>query len=207
MKFIEDIVDVIFDGRNFNVQVNRDLLVCQALVDQSHNFRFTFCETNSIDDLTVFDLTSERGYSVEGQTRHSWRAQGLSIHDGSDVADEIVKRCVYQEIPGRSFAFDTGKNIFFPIRNSHDDGLHSQRGYIYPFAWIGGLLPSAQTKVDDEKIRPAGNNGFPGLSVQSGCAMYDRDRLGLSQGMPQTVSIKPISMNDGNADIVTRHHR
>lgn len=72
MEFIEDIVDMIFDGRNFNVQMSRDLLVRQAFVDQSHDFRFTLCETGSLADLTAFDLTSERGYSIEGQTRNSW---------------------------------------------------------------------------------------------------------------------------------------
>jgi len=66
MEFIEDIVDMIFDGRNFNVQMNRDLLVRQPLVNQSDNFRFTLCETSSIANLSAFNLTSERGNSIEG---------------------------------------------------------------------------------------------------------------------------------------------
>lgn len=91
MEFIEDIVDMIFDCRNFNVQMNRDLLVRQTLVNQSDNFRFTLCKTTSVDDWTAFNLTRERGNSIEGQTRNSWRAQRLPIHDSFDVADEIVK--------------------------------------------------------------------------------------------------------------------
>lgn len=91
MEFIEDIVDMVFDGGNFDVQVNRDLLVRQSLVDQSHDFRFTFCETGSLADLSALDLACERGNSIEGQTRNSWGAQRLSVHDGPDVADEIVK--------------------------------------------------------------------------------------------------------------------
>ena len=91
MEFIEDIVDMIFDGRNFNAQMNRDLLVRQTLVDQSDNFRFTFCETSSIPSITVFDLTRQRRNSTESQTRNSRRAQRFPIHDGFDVADEIVK--------------------------------------------------------------------------------------------------------------------
>jgi len=82
---------MIFDGRNSNMQMNRDLFVRQTFVDQSDDFHLTFCETSATEDWTAFDLTSERGNSIEGQTRDSRGAQRLPIHDGSDIADEIVK--------------------------------------------------------------------------------------------------------------------
>ena len=82
---------MIFHGRNLNVQMNRDLFVRQTLVDQTDDFRFTFCETSSITDLPTFNLTSKRGHPIEGQSGDSWRAQGLPFHDSSDVAEEFIK--------------------------------------------------------------------------------------------------------------------
>jgi hypothetical protein len=66
MKFVEDIVDMVFDGRNLNVQMNRDLFVRQTLVDQTDDFRFTFCETSSITDLPAFNLASKSRNPIEG---------------------------------------------------------------------------------------------------------------------------------------------
>lgn len=89
LKLIEDIVDMILDGRQFDMEPSRNFFIAQTGIDEAHDLRFASGETGSFSGTTVFNPSSQRRDTVKSQTCDPWRAQSFSIHDRVDVLHQI----------------------------------------------------------------------------------------------------------------------